>query len=317
MALLYHVLTGPTAAGKTDLLLSRAARRPLLAISADSRQVYLYMDIGTGKPTLTERKILPHYIIDCVEPTAIYSVHHFLIDAARGFEAARREQRELWVVGGTGLYIRALVDNLELGSPPRPELRRALAGWLVDSSARALATALDLELRDPDNPARVIRAAELACRQPERARWIYAWAGLEYHESPPAADDGAAELNKARDELRRWRCAGIVALDPGQEALERNIIRRTRGMFQRGLPAEVGRLRDLGYGRANVVRHGIGYREAGLALDDELMAGEAIERAIIRTRQYAKRQRTYIRGRGWPVNSASGVLELFEQIDAG
>ena len=70
MAFNFYVLTGPTAAGKTAWLLRRALHRPALVISADSRQVYLYMDIGTGKPTLTEQKMLPHYVINCINPSS-------------------------------------------------------------------------------------------------------------------------------------------------------------------------------------------------------------------------------------------------------
>lgn len=315
MVLPYHVLTGPTAAGKTELLLSRAADRPLTAISADSRQVYLYMDIGTGKPTLTARKILPHYVVDCVEPTAIYSVHQFLMDAARGFSAARRESRELWVVGGSGLYIRALTESLALGSPPRPELRQALAARLSELTPRQLAEALDLKPRDPDNPVRVIRAAELACREPARARQIYAWAGLSCRETPAAADDGG--IGAAREELSHWQCAGLAVLDPGREELAQRIVSRTEAMFSGGLVEEVGRLRELGYGNAPVVAQGIGYREAGQVLDGELSTAEASERTVIRTRQYAKRQRTYIRGRGWPVYPPATIGAWLDSLKTG
>jgi tRNA dimethylallyltransferase len=273
------------------------------------------MDIGTGKPTLTARKILPHYVVDCVEPTAIYSVHQFLIDAARGFSAARRESRELWVVGGTGLYIRALTENLDLGSPPRPELREALAVRLDKLTPRQLAEILDLAPRDPDNPARVIRSAELACRQPARARQIYAWAGLEYREAPTTAGDGG--MSAAREELGRWQCAGLAVLDPGREELAQRIVQRTQSMFSGGLVEEVRRLRELGYGSAPVVAEGIGYREAGQVLHGELRPAEAIERTVIRTRQYAKRQRTYIRGRGWPVYAPATIGAWLDSLETG
>lgn len=310
MTRLYRVLTGPTAAGKTAWLLARAAHQPLLIVSADSRQVYLHMNIGTGKPTLTDRKILPHYVVDCATPAAVYSVHQFLIDAADGFAAARRQRRELWVSGGTGLYIRSLVESLELGTPPHPALRRALAARLSEVKPRQAAQALELELRDPDNPVRVIRAAELACRDAGRARRIYQWAGLEFDAAAPQLD-GGEELAAARAEFDRWRCDGIVVLDPGRAALERAIVRRTSAMFSEGLVEEVANLRELGYGEAPVVSTAIGYREAGLLLDGGLTAEEALKRTIIRTRQYAKRQRTYFRGRGWPVVTRDGLDRRF------
>lgn len=302
----YHVLTGPTAAGKTAWLLTRATRRSLLVVSADSRQVYRFMDVGTGKPTLAERKILPHYVIDCAIPGVVFSVHQFLIEAARGFRAAREQGRELWVCGGTGLYIRALVENLELGVPPRPELRRALAARMREMTSRQLADALELRVKDPDNPARVIRAAELACRDAARQRRIYGWSGLPSAPDAPATA-GDAQLEAARLELRHWSNAGIAVLDPGRQALEHQIERRGRAMFQQGLADEVASLREQGYGDAAVVNNAIGYREAGALLDGRLTAAEAVERTVIRTRQYAKRQRTFFRGRGWPVLTRSAL----------
>jgi tRNA dimethylallyltransferase len=312
MTRVYRVLTGPTAAGKTAWLLACAAYRSLLVVSADSRQVYRHMDVGTGKPTPTEQKILPHYVIDCADPGSIYSVYQFLIDAAGGFRAAREQGRELWVCGGTGLFIRALVDGLELGPAPRLALRGALASKLQDLTPRQLAEALDLNPRDPDNPARVIRAAELACLDPARARRVYAWAGLPV-EDAPATVAGSTELADARREFQGWNCAEIAVLDPGREALANNIERRTRALFERGLVAEVERLRELGYGQAAVVHNAIGYREAGLLLDGRLTEAQAVERTAIRTRQYAKRQRTYFRGRHWPVFTRTALDRHYAQ----
>ena len=126
MASSFYVLTGPTAAGKTAWLLKRSLHRPMLVVSADSRQVYLNMDIGTGNPTLPEQKILPHYVINCINPSISYSVYQYLIDAAKVLRFSTRQRAAIWVCGGTGLYIRALVEKLSLGARPRPELRRAM-----------------------------------------------------------------------------------------------------------------------------------------------------------------------------------------------
>jgi tRNA dimethylallyltransferase len=296
----YRVLTGPTAAGKTATLVARAAKLPLAVISADSRQVYRSMDIGTAKPTRSEQKILPHYGIDCFNPGINYSVYKFYINALDGLRLAAEAGREAWVCGGTGLYIHALVNALGLGSAPRAQLRQALAEKLTQQSSRQLSEELELSVTDPDNPVRVIRAAEHACDDPERTASIYQWAGLDIGLAGQERKEGSSRKQLVK-EVARWRCLGVAVLDPGREELARRIELRVRAMFETGLVDEVAGLRRQGFGDTDVVLDGIGYREAGSVLDGKLSVEDAICATIIRTRQYAKRQRTYIRGRGWPV----------------
>lgn len=308
----YRVLTGPTAAGKTDWLLTRATHRPQLVISADSRQVYRHMNIGTGKPTPCEQQMLPHRGLDCLEPGMKYSVYKFLRDAAAGLREAREAEHVVWVCGGTGLYIRALVEGLSLGSRPRPQLREALMRRFENLTPREVAAELKLTVTDPDNPVRVVRQAEQACADTERARCIYEWAGLPaqlvHAETGDDQDEGAWHV-----ELARWRCVGIAVLDHGRERLHERISRRVTGMFAAGLVEEVSGLRRLGYGDADVVRGGIGYLEAGRVIDGALSIDDAIERTAIRTRQYAKRQRTYFAGQGWPVFSRDELADWAER----
>ena len=310
----YHVLTGPTAAGKTGHLLSAAESRPMLVISADSRQVYRYMDIGTGKPTSAELEMLPHCGVDCLKPGLNYSVHQFLNQGAGGLARARREMRQVWVCGGTGLYIRAMIEQLDLGGAPRPRLRRALAARLKESTPRSAVRSLGLDVRDPDNPVRVIRCAELDCTDAQRAAVIYTWAGLD---PGLAGEEGAAEtdgLAVAREELSRWAAGPVYVLDPGREELQQRIEVRVAGMFKAGLVDEVAQLRNKGFGDADVVRGGIGYREAGCVLDGEMSESMAIERTVIRTRQYAKRQRTYFKGRGWRICSDAEFAKVLLSV---
>jgi tRNA dimethylallyltransferase len=300
VAYLYRVLTGPTAAGKTAWLLNLAQNSQLNVISADSRQVYRNMDLGTGKPPLTDLEILPHYVIDLLEPGIFFSVYQYLIEAAKGLAATRAQGREAWICGGTGLYIRALTERLSLGLPPRPMLRQALQALLGSLPAPELTARLGLTLSEDHNPVRVIRRAELACADPQAAARIYAVAGLDLDLS---AGDVAAEQGlpqSAARELAQWECGGVAVLDPGKEELLLLIEHRVHGMFRDGLVDEVAQLRRLGYGAAQVVAQGIGYREAGQVLDGVLNEAEAEAQTVIRTRQYAKRQRTLFRGMGWP-----------------
>ena len=298
----YFVLTGPTAAGKTAWLVSRARSAPITAISADSRQAYRYMNIGTGKPSPSEQQILPHYGLDCVEPGINHSVYQFLTITAESLRLARLKQQQVWVCGGAGLYIRALVQKLQLGQPPRPLLRRAVEHKMAGQSARAIAEQFMLAVTDPDNPVRIIRALEQQCSERNAREAIYAWCGLSVQ---AAEQDSAASLQHREaaelSELEQWQCAGIAVLDPGKALLAEQIALRVRGMFEQGLVEEVRSLRALGYGAASVVANGIGYREGGAVLDGLQDYEEAISQTITRTCQYAKRQRTYFRSQAWPV----------------
>jgi tRNA dimethylallyltransferase len=221
---------------------------------------------------------------------------------------------EVWFVGGTGLYLRAVLEGLELGPPPLPELRAWFETSLGSLTSAELARQLGLVVRDPDNPRRVLRALEELAAHPEGRRRITAVCGVELPAEPAAPVVSPSRLDETSVESKvdiveslgagkaisqGWACAGIYVLDPGPVELEARIIRRVRGMFEAGLVAEAAQLRAAGFGEIDIVRDGIGYREALAVLDGGLTVPEAIGRTVIRTRQYAKRQRTYFRGRGW------------------
>lgn len=317
MHLAYRVLTGPTAAGKTACLLNRARYHALALISADSRQVCVGMDTGTGKPTPADLKILPHHLLNLVEPPISFSVYRYLIESARALRKLEHEQCEVWVCGGTGLYIRAMVEGLPLRAGPRPRLRAALETLLLNESADTLAARFNIQLDEASNPVRVIRACEAACSDDAACRRVYDLVGLDVaamNEDASAASPDA-EFAEARGYLRQWCCLGIAVLDPGVEELRALIARRVRAMFDDGLIDEVARLRERGYGDTPVVRDGIAYREALAVLDGTLELESAIELAVIRTRQYAKRQRTYFRGQGWPFHATCAECMLALGVD--
>jgi tRNA dimethylallyltransferase len=294
----YRVLTGPTAAGKTGWLLARARTRPLRVISADSRQVYRGMDIGTGKPTADELAYAPHYGLDLLDPGQPFSAQGFLHMAAAAFAELRDFTGEVWVCGGTGLYIRTLVEGLPLGPPPRPQLRAALWPLIQARGPQAVAAELGLYFAETANPVRVLRRAEHAAQAKGGGR-VYAFAGLD-----PALQATDVETNMLdstlRAELAQWSCDGFYVLDPG-DALEEQIRGRVQAMFAAGLSDEVRALRAAGFGAVDVVAGGIAYAEAGAQLDGAMTEAEAVARASVRTRQYAKRQRTYFKGQGWPI----------------
>ncbi|MCC7478915.1 hypothetical protein IT575_10710 [bacterium] len=318
----YRVLTGPTAGGKTSWLVQRGRQRPLLALSADSRQIYRHMDIGTGKASAAEQQVAPHRLLDILDPPHSFSVYQYVIRAAQVLQELEADPqnagREIWFIGGTGLYLRAVMADLELGLAPRTRLRTVLQDRLKYMGARVVSESLGLELKEPDNPARVQRAAEQACADPATALKIYLRCGLthadyEADEAEMSSEPGEELWESSRAVLRRWSCRGCYVLDPGRDELLRNIEMRVSAMFAHGLADEVRRLRGMGYGECSVVSDGIGYREAAAVLDNRAAAQDAIQQTIVRTRQYAKRQRTYFRGQQWQFYTAA---QLDAQLNA-
>ena len=268
-------VVGPTASGKTDLALALADRLPVEIIVADSRQVYRGMDVGTAKVAPSARRRVPHHLLDVVDPDEPFTVADW-VERARAVvaEIAGRGRLPL-LVGGTGLYVSALVDGHDYaGQPWSPEMRRRLtddldAEGLVPLVARleaadpAAAAAIDLR-----NPRRVLRALERA----------------------EAGGGGATP--------RATPYAGRVALlglDRPRAVLYRRIDERAAWLFANGLLDEVRRLSGEGFGPELHPMSGHGYAEAAAHLAGEWTLEQAVAVTARRTRQYAKRQLTWFR----------------------
>ena len=271
------VLAGPTGAGKSELGVQLADRLGAEIVSADSQAVYRHFDLGTAKPDAEQLARVPHHLVSVVEPTEPFSAARWsaLADAAIG--DATRRGRPVLVVGGTGLYIRALLHGLT-DTPPDPEIRRAL-----EEEARA---------RGPEALHRRLAAVdpEAAARLPV-ADVVRVVRALEIHATtgtPPSRLRAAHGFGPARYPAR------IYFLDPGPEELERRLARRTRAMFERGLIAETERLVARGF-RDTAPMRSVGYRQALAALEGRSSAAEAERETLLETRRYAKRQRTWFR----------------------
>jgi tRNA dimethylallyltransferase len=175
------VIAGPTGVGKTAAAVALALRIPTAVISADSRQVYRGLDAATGKPSPDERAAVPHYLLDVVDPDERYQAARFRADALAAIDEIRRSGRLPVVVGGTGLYIRALLRGLDPGPPRDPEFRRQLDAIAAAEGpaalhARLAAVAPQAARRlHPNDRIRVIRALEVRCAghvpPPEQVRW--------------------------------------------------------------------------------------------------------------------------------------------------
>jgi tRNA dimethylallyltransferase len=267
-------IVGPTASGKSALAMALAARLPLEIISADSRQVYRGMDIGTAKPTDAERAAVPHHLVDVAAPDEPFTVAQWAA-AARALlpEIAARGHLPL-LVGGTGLYVSALLEGFDFARQAwSPQIRRRLSEEATAAGVGALAERLaqlapDVAAHtDLRNPRRVLRALERAS------------AG-DLHR-PGAVPYGGPVT--------------VIGLWMTQEALDARIAARAEGMFAGGLLAETRRLLDAGHDRSLPSLSGHGYREAAGVLDGSLSEPEAIRATTLRVRRYARRQMSWFR----------------------
>jgi tRNA dimethylallyltransferase len=274
-------LTGPTACGKTDLALALAERVPLEIVSMDSAMVYRGLDIGTAKPSAAVRAAVPHHLIDILDPSEAYSAGRFARDAAAAIRAIAARGRLPLVVGGTLLYLRALRDGL--ASLPRADesVRRqldadaALTSWTVQHDR--------LRRVDPEAAARI---APTDRQRIQRALEVYLLTGRPLsalqREGGPAS--GVEVLT-------------IALVPERRDQLAERIERRFDAMVAAGFVAEVERLRARGdLGPQMPSMRAVGYRQIWGYLDRSYDWQEARRRAIVATRQYAKRQLTWLRG---------------------
>lgn len=268
------VLVGPTAVGKTAVALALAELLPLEVISADSRQIYRRLDIATAKPTRRERRRVPHHGLDVVDPGQRYSAGRFALDGAGWVTEIRGRDRLPLVVGGTGLYVRALAEGL-FREPTMPPGRRAdLQTWLERMQASDVvrwATRLDPGFRGGGRQ-RAIRAIELALLT---GRPLSHWQRAAH----------------AEGSIQPW----YVRLAAPRPVLHRRIEARAREMVQRGLVEEVAAVLAEGHPAGAPGLDAVGVREAVQYLHG-LRDRESIPDAIAAsTRQYAKRQETWFR----------------------
>jgi tRNA dimethylallyltransferase len=267
-------IVGPTGSGKTELSLALARRVPLEILVADSRQVYRGMDIGTAKPDQAAQTAVPHHLLDLAAPGERFSVADWAAQARRLVPEVTARGRLPLVVGGSGLYLAALLDGYVFGSAPRTEDRARLNEELAMAGVAALAG----RLRAADPAA----AARIDLRNPRRVARALERAAATGSATPPAARAWGGPL-----------C--VIGIDRPPAVLNRRIDERAGWLFQHGLLDEVRALLAAGNDthRAPLTSHG--YGEAARHLAGEWSIDEAVAVTALRTRQYAKRQRTWFR----------------------
>ena len=268
------VLVGPTAVGKTAVALALSGLWPLEVISADSRQIYRRLDVGTAKPTAKERARVPHHGLDVVEPGTRYSAGRFAHDAAGWVAEVRTRSKLPVVVGGTGLYVRALAEGLFQEPELDPALRRSLDAFAARLEPLELlrwAGRLDPGFRGGGRQ-RASRAIEVALLT-----------GYPLTHWQEAARSGGA--------IRPW----YVVLTVPRPVLHQRIARRAEEMVRRGVIEEVAAVLAEGHSPGAPGLDGVGIREAVEYLHGRRPRDTVADAIAVSTRQYAKRQETWFR----------------------
>ncbi len=309
------ILAGPTASGKTALALRLAQHLPIEIISVDSALVYRDMDIGTAKPSAQELAAVPHHLINLIDPLESYSAARFVSDTRRLMTEIRARGRVPLLVGGTMLYIKALVDGLDDIPSAAPEVRalldqRALhEGWPALHAELARVDPLTAARLAPNDSQRIQRALEV---------WHSSGQPISSFQRRHAPDAGTASTPAAPDGVV------MVSLEPADRHwLHARINLRFAQMMEQGLIDEVLRLRtrgDLHLGLSSI--RCVGYRQVWEALDQGLdlsqrqVRAAVAERGAAATRQLAKRQITWLRSMPWRHAIACDITsanEAFEQ----
>jgi tRNA dimethylallyltransferase len=276
------VITGPTAVGKTDISIGVAKQLDGEIVSCDSMQVYKYMDIGTAKPGVIERKTVPHHLIDVVTPDEDFNVARFQELAKAAISDIASRGRIPVLVGGTGLYIKAITDGfLFPWEGASPEIRESLEKQAVQEGQDALYARL--EEVDPqaakkihhNDTRRIIRALE-----------VYITTGR------PISELWQEGRRKKRARFDRLVMVGLVR---ERQKLYERIDKRCDKMIELGLVEETRRLLEQGYKRTLTSGQALGYKEIVRHLKGECSLEEAVELIKRDTRRYAKRQLTWFR----------------------
>lgn len=295
-------IEGPTASGKTDLALKLALALGTQIISADSRQVYRHLDIGTAKPSPEELQAVPHHLVSIIDPDQSYNAGSFCKDAGKIIQDLYAQGILPIVCGGTGLYVAALLKGMFPQLEIPAGIREKLLQRLADEGLATLYT--ELEKRDPQFAAsisandkqRIIRGLE-----------VYLGTGM-----PISAHWRAQAPQQAYKTFR-------ILLDPPREILYERINKRISNMLSQGLLDEIRHLFELGYAATAPGLNSLGYKEfiPHLTMDADL--GECARLAAQHTRNYAKRQCTWYRKHKFDLtlqSNASIISEVMGLIKA-
>ncbi len=298
MANAYDILTilGPTASGKTALAVALAARLDGEILSADSRQVYRGMDIGTGKDLaeyIVAERAIPYHLIDIADAGYKYNLFEYQRDFAAAYKMVVARHKTPILCGGTGLYIEAVLGGYQLVAvPENAELRAALADKTLPELADILRGYKTLHnTTDIDTTKRAIRAIEIA----------------DYSRQHP-------ELQSTGERL----CPLIVGVNIDRELRRQKITERLHQRLESGMIEEVERLLQAGIPPENLTYYGLEYKFVTLYLTGVLTYETMVSQLEIAIHQFAKRQMTWFRGmerRGFAINWLDATWPMAEKVD--
>ena len=265
-------IVGPTAVGKSELALHLARDFPVEIVSADSRQVYRYMDIGTNKSTLAERASTPHHLIDIVNPDEDFNLAMYHQLATEAIKDIQQKGKLPLLVGGSGLYLWSILEGWKIPQvPPNPKLRRDLearakreGGYMLYKELQQIDPLAATKIH-PGNVRRIIRALEIYHMTGQLPSQLW-------HKEAPGFP------------IR------IIGLTVERSKLYNRIDQRVDKMIQEGLVAEVEELVKMGYGFSLPSMSGVGYRQVGQFFQGQLTLPEAIEKIKYETHRFARHQ---------------------------
>jgi tRNA dimethylallyltransferase len=277
------ILLGPTATGKTPVSIALAKKINAEIISADSRLVYRFLDIGTAKPSLSEMQDIPHHLIDLVNPDENFTVAGYKKLAYKKIDEILASGKIPLVVGGTGLYIRALVENPSFQNlPPDPDMRGEILREIDEKGSQAVyreLAELDPDAAEkihPNNIPRLVRAIEVV-----RSK------NVKFSESVRHDRERSGDKNPYS-----WV---LVGLNMDREVLYKRINARVKLMIDAGWVDEVKNILDMGFTGNEKPLMGLGYRDIISLIKGEIDLNAAIENIARDTRRFAKRQMTFFR----------------------
>ncbi len=267
------VIVGPTAVGKSEVAIELAKRINGEIVSCDSRQVYRHLNIGTAKPTKEERRKIPHHLIDIIEPDEEFNAFFYAQKARKIISEIYRKKKIPILIGGAGLYIRAVIDGIFPGAEKNKEIRERLGKFSSNTLYKKLkrvdsATAFCLH---PHDKVRIIRALE-----------VYELTG-----QPISA------LQKISREKRPNYDLLMIGLKRERKELYRRINQRAERMIKKGLVKEIESMLKKGFSKDLPALNGLGYKEIIGYLDGEYDLKEAIRLLKRNSRRFAKRQLTW------------------------
>ena len=289
-------ILGPTASGKTPFAAHLAARLDTEIISADSRQIYRGMDLGTGKDLadyVVEGKAIPYHLIDICDPGYKYNLFEYQRDFLKAYEAIRERGKLPIMCGGTGLYLESILKGYRLlDVPHNQELRATLEGKSLEELTVILQGYKTLHnTTDVDTAKRAIRAIEIE---------------EFYRQTPPEV--------RSFPELQSF----IIGLDISRELRREKITRRLKQRLEEGMLDEIRRLLDSGLSPDDLIYYGLEYKYLTLHVIGKLSYEEMFTQLEIAIHQFAKRQMTWFRGmerRGIAIHWIEATLPMDEKIE--